>query len=37
MVNHQTKKTTDLVWQEYQFQTGLSEDDFNKNTLKRAK
>lgn len=37
MVNHQTKKTTDLVWEEYQFQTGLSDSDFNKNTLKRAK
>jgi len=37
MVNHQTKKTTDLVWEGYQFQTGLSESDFNKNTLKRAK
>jgi len=37
MVNHQTKKTTDLVWDKYVFQTGLTEDDFNKNTLKRAK
>ncbi len=37
MVNHQTKKTTDLVWDEYQFRTGLTDADFNKNTLKRAK
>ncbi len=37
MVNHQTKKTTDLIWENYKFRTGLSDADFNKNTLKRAK
>lgn len=37
MRNHQTKKSTDLMWDEYQFNTGLTEADFNKNTLKRAK
>ena len=37
MENHQTKKTTQLAWSEYRFQTGLSDADFNKNTLKRAK
>ena len=37
MTNHQTKKTTQLVWSDYQFNTGLSDDDFNQNTLKRAK
>ena len=37
MENHQTKKTTLLKWDEYQFQTGLTDADFNKNTLKRAK
>jgi hypothetical protein len=37
MVNHQSKKTTDLLWSNYEFKTGLSAKDFNKNTLKRAK
>ena len=37
MVNHQTGKSTTLLWQEYQFRTGLTERDFDKNSLKRAK
>ena len=37
MQNHQTKKVTELVWNEYQFKTGLTDADFNQNTLKRAK
>lgn len=37
MVNHQSKKETTLSWSDYQFKTGLTDDDFNKNTLKRAK
>ncbi len=37
MQNHQTKKSTDLTWGDYQFRTGLGDADFNKNTLKRAK
>ncbi|WP_370978319.1 outer membrane lipoprotein-sorting protein [Agaribacterium sp. ZY112] len=37
MVNHQNGKSTELVWDEYQFKTGLSDKDFNKNSLKRAK
>lgn len=37
MVNHQTKKSTDVVFGEYQFNVGLDEADFNKNALKRAK
>jgi len=37
MVNHQTGKSTDLSWKSYQFKTGLSDKDFNKNTLKRAR
>lgn len=37
MINHQNNKRTELVWNEYQFRTGLSDADFNKNTLKRAK
>lgn len=37
MVNHQTGKSTDLTWSNYQFKSGLSDKDFNKNTLKRAR
>lgn len=37
MVNHQNKKSTDLIWKGYQFGIGLSDADFNKNALKRAK
>ena len=37
MVNHQTGKSTDLVWTGYTFGTGLSDKDFNKNALKRAR
>ena len=37
MQNHQTGKSTLLEWQDYRFRTGLSDRDFNKNTLKRAK
>ena len=37
MSNHQTGKVTTLVWKNYQFKTGLTERDFDKNTLKRAR
>ncbi|KGD66609.1 hypothetical protein Y5S_00276 [Alcanivorax nanhaiticus] len=37
MVNHQTGKATDLFWSNYQYDTGLSEADFNQNSLKRAR
>jgi hypothetical protein len=37
MVNHQNKKSTDLVFENYEFKTGLTESDFNQNALKRAK
>jgi len=37
MVNHQTGKSTDLLWEEYEFTTGLSESDFSQNSLKRAR
>jgi hypothetical protein len=37
MVNHQTKKNTDLLWSDYRFQEGLNDADFNKNSLKRAR
>lgn len=35
MQNHQTGKKTTLKWTNYQFQTGLTESDFNKNALAR--
>ena len=34
MVNHQTKKATDLLWSNYRFRTGLTENDFDSNRLK---
>lgn len=37
MANHQNGKETDLIWSNFTFRTGLSENDFNKNSLKRAK
>ena len=37
MVNHQTGKSTDLLWTNYQFRQALSERDFDKNSLKRAR
>jgi outer membrane lipoprotein-sorting protein len=37
MLNHQSGKSTALYWTRYQFRTGLTEDDFNKNSLMRAK
>jgi len=36
MINHQNGKSTDLVWDNYKFRVGLSDKDFNKNSLKRA-
>ena len=37
MINHQTGKSTDLIWNKIQFQNGYTENDFNKNSLKRAR
>ncbi len=37
MRNHQTGKGTLLTWSDYQFKTGLSERDFDRNSLKRAR
>ncbi len=37
MVNHQNGKSTVLVWSDYAFKTGLSENDFKSQTLKRAR
>ena len=37
MSNHQTKKSTLLEWANYQFQTGLSDRNFDLSSLKRAR
>lgn len=37
MTNHQTGKGTDLFWSNYRFNTGLTEADFTRNSLKRAR
>ena len=37
MENHQNGKSTRLEWQNYSFNNGLSDQDFNQNTLKRAR
>ncbi len=37
MINHQTGKSTDLVWNDYDFTKGLSERNFDRNSLQRAR
>jgi hypothetical protein len=37
MINHQSGKSTELQWSNYQFKTGLKVGDFNRNSLKRAR
>jgi outer membrane lipoprotein-sorting protein len=37
MMNHQSGKSTVLLYTKYRFQTGLTDKDFNKNSLKRAR
>jgi len=37
IVNHQSGKSTDLFWSKYKFRTGLTDGDFNRNSLKRVK
>ncbi|TVO75205.1 outer membrane lipoprotein-sorting protein [Sedimenticola selenatireducens] len=37
MLNHQTGKSTELLWKNYSFGNGLNDADFNKNSLKRAR
>lgn len=37
MINHQTGKSTTLSWLSYEFRNGLTDRDFDKNSLKRAK
>jgi outer membrane lipoprotein-sorting protein len=36
MFNHQNGKSTALTWENYQFKTGLTDRDFDQNTLQRA-
>ncbi len=37
MVNQQNGKSTSLTWKDYKFRVGLDENDFNQNSLKRAR
>lgn len=37
MVNHITKKSTTLVWKNYQFDNGFTDRNFDQNSLKRAR
>jgi outer membrane lipoprotein-sorting protein len=37
MINHQTGKKTGLVYEKYEFQTGLKERDFTRSRLKRSR
>jgi len=37
MVNHQTGKSSQLIWSDYKFQTGLSGKDFDRSVLKRIR
>ena len=37
MQNHQTGKSTELIYSDYEFKTGLSDNDFVKGVLKRVK
>lgn len=37
MINHQSGKNTELIFENYVFQTGLEDSDFNRNALKRAR
>ena len=37
MINHQSGKSTELIWESITFKNGLSHADFNRNSLKRAR
>ncbi|WP_293487402.1 outer membrane lipoprotein-sorting protein [Parvibaculum sp.] len=37
MVNHETGKKTKLIWEEYEFKTGLTESDFSTSSLERVR
>ena len=36
MVNHQTVKSTELIWSEWKFKTGLKDDDFTRTRLQQV-
>jgi outer membrane lipoprotein-sorting protein len=36
MVNHQTGKSTELIWSDFQFKTGLKDDDFTRTRLQQV-
>ena len=36
MVNHQTGKSTELIWSEWKFKTGLKDDDFTRTRLQQV-
>ncbi len=37
MVNYQTDKSTELLWQDDEFDAGLKDSDFTKNILQRTR
>ena len=37
MINHETNKKTKLIWENYEFGTGLTEKDFSPSSLERAR
>ena len=37
MINHETDKKTTLIWEGYEFKTGLTEKDFSTSSLERAR
>ena len=37
MENHQTNKSTTLLWTDYRFKSGFTQRDFNRNSLKRVR
>lgn len=37
MINHQNGKSTEIIWSDYKFQTGLTDANFNQNSLKRVR
>ena len=37
MVNHQTGKSTSLIWQNYRFNNQFTQNDFSRNSLKRVR
>jgi outer membrane lipoprotein-sorting protein len=37
MINHQTGKSTDLIWSDYTFGNGFDDNDFSRNSLSKAR